>query len=549
MQSWTIALVSEGFRRGSRVALALLVLAFTPCLLYASLPIHPSEMSDAVKVTFELVSLPATMMLVAAAAANIVGDPSKLFLKPLTNFQIAAWQCVSGSLLVSAQMVLVAVAINAVYQARWPTLGAAFYMIALWFAAQPMIATGTKSLRWLAVSSMPIIALFVWFGIQYGMFSRDGRHSWSEVTAVDCLTLLLSMMLTFSLTIKAVASNRCGDASIPTSWSIVVWNWWEQQFHRDDAESMKFKDGSAAYLWHERKWKRWLLPLSTVALLAFGTVGTGIESYAKGTTWLPELAEFGFVLAFGVAGQSIFVGLFVGASFNNLSEVAIKTANREGRIPMFDEITSFYASLPISDHGMAQATTRVLLSNYFPAWMIWCAMFGCVFTTAQFHGVSLHEPLRSNLRAVPLMACLSWCALAGTAAVMTFGDSRIVIRKVITLILSGFAIILFTEVMGYYVPLFAQIAFVIEVAIHVVISAFLAGLLFGAIRRSVRLRMIGPREISAAAFFLISSIAAFLPLAPSLQTGSWVWYTCDLILGTTLPIFFLPHAVYANRHR
>lgn len=147
------------------------------------------------------------------------------------------------------------------------------------------------------------------------------------------------------------------------------------------------------------------------------------------------------------------------------------------------------------------------------------------------------------------MACLSWCALAGTAAVMTFGDSRIVIRKVITMIISGFAIVLFTEVMGYYVPLFAQIAFVIEVAIHVVIRAFLAGLLFWAVRRSIRLRMIGPREISPAAFFLIASIAAILPLAPTLQTGSWVWYTCDLILGTTLPIFFLPHAVYANRHR
>ena len=357
MRSIPMAMTWETLQRG-RWGLLLGVLGANalPILLLAALRHEGGiDFTDPGLIGIQVALVQINMFAFGAAALSAQGAPSRLYAQPIRTESLVAWHMLLAMALISLEMVVSTVVLNALFDLDWPLWGPALFSAAALVAIQA-VAWFTEKSAWLPWSMALVGAVLgLWFKSRFGPMFSQPTHLWLDITLPEVATLLAVIALSYWVAIIGVARNRCSEQL----GSIGAVAWLERVFDEKSDEGLSFSTLAQAQFWFEWRKKGWAMPGTTVFCMI---LGLGV--------WLifirdPKALVEGFVVAGGLLSA---IGMIGGMIFGNT-----------GPTDQNFEMGHFLGTRPMSTVEMSRTILKTAALSVLIAWAIWGAAFLSLF--------------------------------------------------------------------------------------------------------------------------------------------------------------------------
>jgi hypothetical protein len=353
MQSIPRALFWEFSRRGWwRLLLAQAAVLSLVVLVYSALlRTGPLDAATCGGVYVVLAGIAFVTITGAALAAH--GDPRRLYLLPLSNWELSIVAILPGAVSVAALYTMTAIVVNARYGAGWPEWGTAA-CFATGFAAlraAAQLAGVNRLLRFLAWCAVAIPLTNWWRARFGGGWFLAPRTMWHNVTLGDWLSICLVFVAACLAMTHAIARDRRGDSA----WGALLSGWPRVFARRTPRDAAPFRDARAAQFWFEWKQKGMILPATFFAFLAFLLAGCACGVFQNPQYELLH-GLLGYYVAF--APLSLVTGLVLGHV--ELSQAHVECGPLLGTRPM-------------TCAGLTAALFRAEVVSLLVTWALWCA--------------------------------------------------------------------------------------------------------------------------------------------------------------------------------
>jgi len=367
MQSIIAALSWEYFARNRWMLLWFPLLANIPALCML-VPLQCISPDSSFMVSPLLIGIQATLILsivlvVCFGVLQSQGSLKRLYRLPISTLQIASCYFWSGAVLVGAHVALILWLWKVLLPIDWPIAGPVVFSVVCWCVLQPVLRGESRSLWWIVLAGLIVMALFIWLLAGHGIPLQKGGmlttqiHYWTELTPTDWLITVASLSLAYWLTTLRIAYDRCGRRN-SSLLERIEWVW-ERIDSRWFSASWSFKSPIQAYSWYDFLHRFVTIPilvtlgviLSWMIAVLMGVVQQDYGTFMRiaiGGTYLSTGLQVYSALLFG------FLGLFGGslARFESPDRKP-KTSNST---PF--EMCSFTDTLPISFQDKATAFLR-----------------------------------------------------------------------------------------------------------------------------------------------------------------------------------------------
>lgn len=383
--------------------------------------------SEDLRVFLSFVTLLLEIVSFGAAIFTAHGSPVRLYPLPATTWMLIVCRLVPSMVAAAAMHVMVTSVLNVIYHLEWPLWGPALFLAsaaaclhgALWFAGHTQLSQAT---------AMGLLAgtLGCWLKTRFGEFQAAPSHLWTELNAMEVLTMALAAVAGFVLAYEGASRDRRGDA----------WNWiraadWlerlsRQSFSGRNVSILSQRQAQFACEWSQ---KGWMLPASLTILLAAAILFCVFGPPKTAARDLPQVAL--------VCGWLLIAGAVPGGM------VFGKCSRAHG-----NQMGSFMASRPATNGELARAALQTMGLSLLATWVLWLGMVFLLMTFAYFavpnSGDRLFRmPQQGFLLAVVPCAALSWI-LAGLACSLTLtGRPRFIVAILVGLLGSVIGTVLF----------------------------------------------------------------------------------------------------------
>lgn len=412
MHSIPAAMMWETLHRGRLILFGSALAANAlPLLLFTALG-HDGALdpSDPNQIAMHIVFVQIYPFLFGIAALSAVGAPARLYALPIRTGTLVLLQSLQAMLLVAAEMLVSTLAINALFDLRWPLWGPALYGAVVVIVIQAMLWLADRSLCLAPTIAVPAGGLGLWFKAHYGPVFSMPTHYWDVVTPIDVATLALIAVAAFGPAVVGVSRNRRGEAPL----SIGLVDWLNRVLESTADHRVALRTPAEAQLWYEWRQKGWSMP----AVVIMGLV-MGLGIWLIGIRQAQELYE-GFVAGGALCVLATFLAGFVlGAAGNP----------RNGDVRM----GPFLATRPMTTTAMARAILKCAAKNVLFGWSIWAVSFLAIFGVLRTIGVGfpLNLPEPFGWWYLPATLVGSWAAFGVLSPLSLSGRQRLAVGLIV----------------------------------------------------------------------------------------------------------------------
>lgn len=422
MRSMPLAVTWEILSRGWWILIGTALVANVfPAILYTALQREGGyDTGDQFMVIMHLTLVQINMFIFSATVFGAQGEISRLFGYPVRTSSIVAWQMIPAMALVALEVLASTAALNALFRVDWPFLGPALFVAVAVAAVQATCWMAGKS-AWLPWA-LGIVALVLglWNKSRYGDLFSQPTHMWSEVTAIELLTLLAFTAMSYGIGIMGVARQRRGDP-LP---SLGIIAWIERILDPDPEGSLPFRSPIEAQLSVEWGRKGVAMPVLVVLSLVIGCAG-----------WL----------IFNRDPKDLFeVFIAVGAILSLAGFVLGALVGNVGPNDSTFEMGHFLATRPITSSDLARIILKSTAKGVVAAWAIWAGAFLSLYLILLAIHPTPDELLPDgwNWWCFPAALMGTWVVVMSVAATGLTGQSKLFYQLLIIPLASFFLILL-----------------------------------------------------------------------------------------------------------
>ena len=510
----------EFWARGWRgLLLAPLGALVFPCLIFGMLALQYDTRITQVRHLLQFSFYWMTLILLAPQVLKALGNPLLRYTLPASSFVLVAGPMACAMATIFAQYALVAMTLNALFDAGWPIWGPGLLAAVLvaWCQAVLWSTSNSVGLQGLTCLASLLPLLFVinrWApGHGRGMGDVLELNGWK--------------VLTFGVaTAVCVGAGTFGFARLRHGSVIDVrrmLDWLSDRFQfLRTARATPFSSPASAQFWREWTERGYFLPTGTTAIGVVALVSAW---------WIPmkDAPDFvGGISGFILAPLSV-IGIFCGS-----------------RSPL-GEFGSFNGSRPLSDDRLASAVLRSTTLGLVSSAVIWAFCMALVVlivgehveTSRLYRGVQ-HLGVYALLARFALGAVAAWSGVGFVTSVALSGRKEMGIAMGPA---SGLAIA--GALLPLCLPSESRPAFTqAYILACLTLCLFGCGAVFVA---SLRRNLISMRTLALAVTIIVAAVAA---VCFSELPRDWKYLAllggCGLL---PIPLAAAPLAVYVNRHR
>ncbi len=538
MRSMLQALTWDYLRYAGGLIVFLWLLSFAPLIVFAELRYLGIKPGDPVMLLLELSLLPFSIFVLMTGAATGLATTRNLLTKPISNFAIASWRIGSGSTLLSIQLGLVIWCTNAIFDAGWPLQGAVLFAIAVWVIAQPFFCLG-RSLSNIVLTGMPLLGMCLWYIARYKSLGSSGiTHDWNELTASEAAQLLGAIAVFSLLTVRSVASDRCGDSQRPTHLYTKLRRAMSAWWNSGTVVRKPYRSPQQAYFWFEWQSKGWMMPM-VLTLLMLSWIGGG---WLEGNS-LRGLQLGLFQLLFLLSLMGIMIGALIGGNLHSMRLTFDSGRGDQARVGSLDALSSFLATRPLSDVDMARTLLKICASNILLSLAVWLLCAAPLLVYDWSIGQPLNLQGEDNVISPLLALVITWTAMSNVMAGAVTGRTLALARLLVVALLSYATIELTLRSLSMF-----RLVEIVEWVVMLVLTAGTVGLTTWCYRNAYQ-----RGDIRLSHVVIATSTAGIIAFGgmlclPKLNIFAALGLIC-LGLLSVLPWASTPLAVHWNRHR
>lgn len=367
MQSIIATLSWEYYARNRWMLLFFPLLANIPalCVLLPLKSISPdaSFMSSPLLIGIQVTLILCMVFMMCFGVLTTQGSLKRFYRLPISTFQITNYYFWSGAAVVAAQIALVLWLWRILLPIDWPIAAPVLFSVVCWCALQPVVRGQSRSLWWIALALLIVVALFFWLLMSHGIPLQKGGmltsqiHYWTVISGTDWLITLGSISLAYWLTLLRVTYDRSGRGKMSLLERIeLVWEAIESKWL---SGSRNFKSPIQAYSWYDFRRRLIAIPTLVVGSLVVTWLiailvsilqrdSATLLKIAIGGTYLSAILQVYTAMLFG------FLNIF-GRSLARLESPDLEL--KRSRSSDF-ELGPFMDHLPISASDKASALRR-----------------------------------------------------------------------------------------------------------------------------------------------------------------------------------------------
>jgi len=359
-------LIWEYFAR-NRWMLLFPILANVPgCLIL--LPLKGISDIDSFMASRELIAIYLVLFLclvliVGFGVLVTQGSLSRIYLLPISTFEIASFYYWTGALLVAVQVAAMLCLWKALLPIDWPIAGPVLFAVVCWGALQPVVRGVSHSLWWIVAAGAIVSGLFYWMLLRHGIPLKPGAmmspdiHYWSMISLADAAIALTILSISYSLTILRVHLDRSGRRQISLLERIELAS--ERVQTRFASGSRDFSSPMQSLAWFNFRAGNILIPMISIFMVTFvwlfAVIGSSISRDATLLSAIP-------IAGTNLAGMLLVLMTLLWAAISRM-EKSLSTY----KAPDHDRkkidgtpfgISPFLYTLPISSTDMARAMLR-----------------------------------------------------------------------------------------------------------------------------------------------------------------------------------------------
>lgn len=272
MQSIIATLSWEYYARNRWMLLFFPLLANIPalCVLLPLKSISPdaSFMSSPLLIGIQVTLILCMVFMMCIGVLTTQGSLKRFYRFPISTFQITNYYFWSGAAVVAAQIALVLWLWRILLPIDWPVAAPVLFSVVCWCALQPVVRGQSRSLWWIDLALLIVVALFFWLLMSHGIPLQKGGmltsqiHYWTVISGTDWLITLGSISLAYWLTLLRVTYDRSGRGKMSLLEKIeLVWEAIESKWL---SGSRNFKSPIQAYSWCD--FRRRLIAIPTLVV-------------------------------------------------------------------------------------------------------------------------------------------------------------------------------------------------------------------------------------------------------------------------------------------
>lgn len=520
-----------------------------PLLVFSALQREGLDPSEQASLIVYGAFLPIMMFQFGVGIMAAQGSLARLYTAPISTASLVAWHMFPGAALMALEVAVALEVQRQLFHRELVVVGPSLFAFAAWASAQTFVSVPQRTVLSFLRSAAPCVLMFLWLQSRFGDWFAQPVHDWTEVRLSELLFMIAAVAVTFQLTCRGVARDRCGELT-HSSLLRRLWNRVLSFRNGSRIAASPFGSPVEAQLWYEWQYRGLALPLGTLLTLSMAgcILLVRLLQTRDMTSQLPVLYE-GLIFGGGVLSMlAALTGMLAGSTSTGVQvrhhNPAVRDMTSSGN---FDQMGHFSATRPLTDLTMANCVLRNVARSVISAWLIWLVtLLLVVFARAGSNSV-IEYPFSPA-------ACWHWylpLTLLGTWVSM-------MITTLMTL--TGRFVYLFSTLIGVVVLLVSM-----DIAAQLVLTEVSRNLLLRSLLVSVDLLIVTG---TLSAFFLArrrqlletNTLRRLLISAAGLLLVTW-WVTpaglpmpvyttlLALLALALLPFAAAPLAVCWNRHR
>ena len=520
-----------------------------PMLLFLMLTHVGLEPQDPVFLVLHVCFMPIILLCIGGGILPAQGALSRLYSAPISTASLVAWHLFPGGIILAIEIALSVSMYNWLFHLNWPILGPALVAAAAWASVQTLVSTSQKTISGIFLTGAPCLALLKWAHARYGGWFSYPIQYWTVVTPLEAATLPGVVVVSYVVTVAAVARDRCGEP-MP---SLGGWKWitrkWDALTTTSAIKSRPFRSAAHAQFWFDWTWKGLALPLVVVFGYLIGIMAWLLNIAAGHGADFPLEEFYRGILACGgmltlVAGLA---GILSSMPYDGTSGKKQHETMRD--LIGHDNLHGmghFQSTRPFTNADFAKSILLAATSSILIGWALWFAGLVVCLLVA----ISIHQKPTANLPAelgawyLPLTLLGPWIAMTNSATIGLSGRvAKLLPAGVMAVISYGIVLFLIKEFISREVhDRFVESCVCIG-SIAVVLSTL------PAFSKSHKCGYLSRKSQCAAVCVAISIVVMAIVLQPRELSMTAYVMICAFAALIVLPIATTPLAIAWNRHR
>ena len=545
MRSMPLALLWETLYRGRWSLLSFFLLGMLmPMAFYAQLSQLTIEFkNDRAFIAIQCAFLVLMLFLFAIGVTHAFGSFSRLFALPISANSIVAWNILAGASLLGLEATAAGCLLNWQLDLNWPIWGSVLYAAAAWSVFQFLLcATIQPSVSSFVLGMAPLAWLSLWLHARYGAWFSRPTHYWTEVTALEYVTLISVVAISYPFSVWGISRVRCGEV-LPSlgfrAWLVRIWD----SLYRSN-DKPPFKSVALAQFWIEWTQKGLALPILVgLEMLFAGFVGT-CAWLASQNSWhqvYEGILFCGGLLSLLAMGAGFILGMNLNAGSVGQRNARLGEANG-----LSDSMGHFLSTRPLSNLDFAQAILKTAAISTLIAWAIWfiafVAILGIMWSALQLPSPMI--PPKMGAWFLPLTLFVPWIFMSNLPSIGLSGRGILIAFAVVI----GLSILL---ILSIVVGVFVSAAAVHQ--LHIISTVIVCTLIVCAtvlmFAKVYREKIYRATALTAFAITWCGSVIAAIALSPVQLDFSICIAIFAFAALIVLPFATTPLAIAWNRHR
>lgn len=384
MNSIAKALTWEMLARSWSIVAYFILANMLPVLVYFAIGSIGINKDDPSMLVMYFAFLPLIVVELGFGIHLALGPPSRLYTLPISNFAIVGSRLLLGGVVLSVEMVVIALAYQALFGIHWPVLSTVLFALVVWSTVQIMIVSTQPTVTSFLISTIPCVGSILWAQSRHGGWFSQPSNYWNEIAVLDVLIVSALCLGSYFTAVKCLARSRCGVyfPKLPI-WNVLlkVGEYLERVFLK---QPERFTSRLHAHQWHEWVQKGLALPLALICLMTIFALLLGIESLVKDQPIVEKTVNSLEVLGILIPFLGGLVGLFGG-----LFQTSGKRQETLQDLVLYTNVYSmngFYASLPLTDTQFSWTTLKTFLKSLAITLSLWSVAYFGAFSCAQVTG-------------------------------------------------------------------------------------------------------------------------------------------------------------------
>lgn len=366
-----------------------------PLLVFSALQregLDPSEQACLIVYT---AFLPIMMFQFGVGIMAAQGSLARLYTAPISTASLVAWHMFPGAALMALEVAVALEVQRQLFHRELVVVGPSLFAFAAWASAQTLVSIPQRTVLSFLRSAAPCVLMFLWLQSRFGDWFAQPVHDWREVRLSELLFMIAAVAVSFGLTCRGVARDRCGELS-HSSRLYSLWNRILNFRNFRGTVVSPFRSPIEAQLWYEWRYRGLALPLGTLLTLSIAgcILLVRLLQTRDVASQLPVLYE-GLIFGGGFLSLlAALTGMLAGSTSTGVlvrhHTPAVRDMTGSGN---FDQMGHFPATRPLTDLTMANCVLRNVARSVISAWLIWLVTLLLVVFARAVSNTVIEHPL------------------------------------------------------------------------------------------------------------------------------------------------------------